>query len=114
MLGRRRAAADSNASTAVVPVFGVDPHGASIFAGAVRGTMGQLGSRVVMDTRATDWTGWVQSPQNFRASGAITGTARAAGVPRVERTAYIDQVGSSSAVSPVQALMQARAARGRY
>jgi hypothetical protein len=111
---RRRPAADSNLAVAVVPTFGVDPHGAALFAGAVNGTVGALGSRVVMDTRSSDWTGWTQSPQSFRNAGTITGTARGAGVPRVETTTFLDQSRSSPALSPMQALMEARAARGRY
>jgi hypothetical protein len=110
----RRPAADSNESVAVVPVFGVDPHGAAIFAGAVNGTLGALGSRVVMDTRSNAWHGWTQSPQSFRAAGTVTGTARAAGTPRVDTTTFLDQSRSSAQMSPTQALMEARAARGRY
>lgn len=108
----RRPAADSNASVAVVPVFGVDPHGAAIFAGAVNGTLGALGSRVVMDTRSTAWHGWTQSPQSFRTNANITGAN--SGRPSVPTTTFLDQSRSSAQLSPVQALMESRAARGRY
>jgi uncharacterized membrane protein YjjP (DUF1212 family) len=82
--------------------------------GAVNGTLGALGSRVVMDTRSNAWHGWTQSPQSFRAAGTVTGTARAAGTPRVDTTTFLDQSRSSAQMSPTQALMEARAARGRY
>jgi hypothetical protein len=111
---RRRPTADSNAGTAVVPVFGVDPRGAALFAGAVNGTMGALNGRVVMDTRSTAWHGWTQSPQNFRSPQAVTGIAAGAGRPSVATSTFLDQSRSSAQLSPMQALMEARAARGRY
>lgn len=110
MFGRRQTS-DHNASVAVVPVYGVDPRGAAIFAGAVNGTVGHLGSRVVMDARSSDWHGWTQQPQHFYTAAQITGAN--SGRPRVDTTTYLDQSRSSAELSPMQALMEARAARGR-
>lgn len=108
---RRTHDVPSNLDLAVVPVFGVDPRGAAIFAGAVNGTVGQLGSRVVLDVHDNAWTGWTQQPQTFRS--AIAGNA-GAGRAVVDRTTMLDQSRSSAGLSPMQVTMEQRAARGLY
>jgi hypothetical protein len=88
MLGRPRAVTSpSNESVAAVPVFTPDPHGAAMFAGITNGTLGHLGSRVVLDTGGKAWHGWVQSPQAPMRDGGNLGSAR----PVVSQTSRLDQ-----------------------
>lgn len=102
----------TNESIAVVPVFGVDPNGAAIMTGAVNGNLGRLGSRVVIDPADTPWHGWTQQPQRFKGAGNLG--ANPGGRPVIDPTTTIDQARSSAASSPMQALMEQRAARGLY
>lgn len=102
----------SNEELVAVPVFGVDPHGAAIFTGAVNGTVGRLGSRVVIDPNDAPWHGWTQQPQRFKGAGNLG--ANPGGRPVVDPVTNLDEARSSAALSPMQALMEQRAARGLY
>lgn len=106
---RRRPAAPSNEAVAVVPVFTPDPHGAAMFAGIVNGTLGQLGRRVVMDTRGDGaWHGWVQAPQ-----GPMTGAANlGSGRPVVNPVTRLDQ-SQGVAADSVEQLFSQRATERR-
>jgi hypothetical protein len=111
MLGRRKPpTSPTNYSVAVVPVFTPDPHGAAMFAGIVNGTLGHLGSRVVMDTRGSGKShGWAQSPQ-----GPMTGAANlGAGRPVVETTTSFDRT-QDVAGDSVQSLFAQRGAERRF
>lgn len=108
MRRRRDVTTGDNLGEAVVPVFGVDPHGAAMFAGAVNGTLGQLGSRLVMDTRGPAWHGWTQSPQDFRGALGVGG-----GRPSVSLHTTFDQEQGTDLGNPLYQSLAERAASGR-
>lgn len=100
-------AAETNLTEAVVPVFGVDPRGAALFAGAVAGTRVGRG-RVPIDAYDTPWHGWTQAPQRFGGSGFL-GAAR----PLAPAPQTIDQSRSAVQLSPAELLLEERASSGR-
>jgi hypothetical protein len=108
-LRRSKPTSPDNYGTAVVPVFAPDPHGAAMFAGIVNGTLGELGSRVVMDTQGSGkFHGWAQNPQGPMTGAANIGTAR----PAVNMTTRFEK---SQDVAPdsVSALFAQRGAERR-
>jgi hypothetical protein len=110
MLGRpRTVSVPSNEGVAVVPTFAPDPHGAAMFHLILNSTMGQLGSRVAMDTRGKAWHGWTAPPQGRMTGAANLGRAR----PVINPTTRFDQAQGIPADS-VQQVMGQRAAQGRF
>jgi hypothetical protein len=87
----RRPSAPTNEEHVTVPVYGLDPHGAALFAGVVNGTLGALGRRPVIDASGPRWHGWTAAPQLMRGAGNIGG-----GRPRVPAGSTLDQERSSA------------------
>ena len=108
-MGRRRdVTSEDNFGEALVPVFGVDPHGAAMFGAITNHGVGQLGSRVVMDTRGPAWHGWTQSTQDFRGALGVGG-----GRPSVSTHSRFDQEQGSDLGNPLYQALAERAASGR-
>jgi hypothetical protein len=108
-LRRKQPTSPDNAATAVIPVFTQDPRGAAMFAGILNGTLGQLGSRVVMDTQGTGKShGWAQNPQGNMTGAANIGGARPS-VPTTTRFERTQDVAPDS----VQALFAQRSSERR-
>jgi hypothetical protein len=104
---RRRPTAPSNESTAVIPVYGVDPHGAAMFAGVVNGTLGHLGVRPVIDARGESWHGWTKGMQR------MTGAANlGAGRPVIPSTTRLDQERGQIVGDPIRAAFEQRVSGG--
>lgn len=103
----RREVAETNLTEQVVPVFGVDPRGAAIFAAAVAST-GVGSGRVPIDAHDTPWHGWTKAPQLFRGAGYL-GAAR----PLAPNPQTIDQSRSAVQLSPAEQLLEERASSGR-
>lgn len=104
----RQEPAETNFSEAIVPVFGVDPRGAAIFAGAVAG--GRVGGgRVPIDPYDSPWHGWTQPPQTFRGAGYL-GAAR----PLKPTPQTLEQGRSAVQLTPAEQLLEQRAAEGRF
>lgn len=106
----RRPVAPSNDSVEAVPVFGVDPHGAAMFAGITNGNLGHLGERPVIDAGRSPWHGWTQAPQAFRGALGVGG-----GRPVVSPVTTLDQErGASVAPDVIQQIFEQRARAGRF
>lgn len=103
-----RPTSPSNESFELVPVFGVDPRGAALFAGVINGTLGRLGGRAVIDANDDPWHGWTQPPQSFRGSGYLGG-----GRPVLPRGNTLDQERGMGA-SPMQSILEQRMTARRF
>lgn len=108
-MGLRRHTAGTNESIEAVPVFGLDPHGAAMFAGITNGTLGHLGTRPVIDAQRAPWHGWTAPPQAMRGAGNIgAGRAIAGPGPR------LDQERGTLAPDSIQTLFQDRMTSRRF
>jgi hypothetical protein len=107
MFGRRSKVSPSNETVQTIPVFARDPRGAAMAAGILDGTLGHLGSRVVIDARGDSWHGWTAAPQGRMTGAANLGAAR----PKVNPVTRLDQE-RGVAVDSIQAAFQARSSGG--
>jgi hypothetical protein len=108
----RRPDAAPNATVQAVPVFTVDPHGESMFAGILAGTLGSIaGPRAVIDANRSNWHGWTKAPQRFRGAVNVVGGGRAVTSPV---TSLHQERGTSAAPDVVQQIFESRGSLGRF
>lgn len=108
MLGARPTSG-TNESIVPVPVFGLDPHGAAMFAGINNATAGHLnGPRPVIDANRAPWHGWTAPPQRTTGAANLGG-----GRPVVPEGPRLDQE-RSLAADPIQAIFEQRMTARRF